>query len=203
MTIMNISRGLAVAALAAGLLIGCGGEDAETKKQVASSGVSEAAAAELSTMDLTPDEIQSIGEAKQGGLDDASIVQMVKSVHKRDLKFDLGFTVQILAAQGVGATVMTQLVDLGAIPAWSDDIRALKEKNVGDVTILELAKLRFQQKKSLLSGGEYSGLKTFGLSDAGLLTFVQKGGTPQQLQQLRQELALGKPEPEALKSIGM
>jgi maltooligosyltrehalose synthase len=128
---------------------------------------------------------------------------MVKSLHKRDLRFDLGLTLQILTQQGVGATVLTQLVDIGALPAWGDDIRALKDKGIGEVTILELAKLRFQENKELLSGGEYGSLKTFGISDAGILAFAQKGGTQQQLQKLREELALGKPEQEALKTIGM
>ncbi len=203
MTIIGISRNLGMAVLAAGLLAGCNSSDPETKQQMTSSGVSEAAATELSSMKLTPEEVSSIAEAKQGGLDDASLVQMVKSVHKRDLRFDLGLTLQILAQQGVGATVLIQLVELGALPAWGDDIRALREKGVGEVTIVELAKLKFQEKKELLSGGEYAGLKTFGISDAGLLAFAQKGGTPQQLQKLREQLAVGKPEQEAMKAIGM
>ena len=203
MTITDISRNLAVGMLAAGLLIGCGGGDPEAKQQMTASGVSEAAAGELSGMKLTPEEVQSIAEAKKGGLDDASLVQMVKSLHNRELRFDLGLTLQILAQQGVGATVLTQLVEMGALPAWGDDIRALKEKGVGEVTIVELAKLRFQEKKELLSGGEYGGLKTFGISDAGILSFARNGGTPQQLHRLREELAMGKPEQEAFQTIGM
>ena len=64
-------------------------------------------------------------------------------------------------------------------------------------------KLKFQEKKELLSGGEYGSMKTMGLSDAGLLTFARKGGTAQQLQQVRQDLALGKSEQEAFKAAGL
>lgn len=193
----------AIAAATMLAIAGCDSSNPETKEQAAQSGFSEQAAAELSKMDLTQDEVASIVQAKKGGLDDAAILEMVKSLHKRDLKFDIGFALQLLKQQGMGATAITQLVDLGAIPRWADDIRALKDANVADVTIVEMAKVGFQEKKDLLSGGEYAQLKSVGLSDAGLLTFVQKKGTAQQLQKLAQELALGKPEQEALTSLGM
>jgi len=199
-----IYRKLGAIALVATLVIsGCDSSDPEVKERATQSGFSEQASAELAKMELTQDEMASIVEAKKGGLDDAAILEMVKSLHKRDLKFDIGFALQLLKQQGMGATAMTQLVDLGAIPRWADDIRALKDANVADVTIVEMAKAGFQEKKELLSGGEYAQLKSVGLSDAGLLTFVQKKGTAQQAQKLSQELALGKPEQEALKGIGM
>jgi hypothetical protein len=182
---------------------GCDSSNPETKAQATQSGFSEQAATELSRMELTPDEMQSIAQAKQGGLDDAAILDMVKSVHKRKLKFDLGFALQLLKQQGMGATAMTQLVEIGAIPRWADDIRALKDAQVSDVTIVEICKLGFTEKKDLLSGGEYGQLKTHGLSDAGLLTFVQKEGNAQKAQQLAQDLALGKSEQEALRAVGM
>jgi hypothetical protein len=191
---------LTVAAIA---VAGCNSSDPETKAAATKSGFSEQAAAELSTMKLDKSEMESIAQAKQGGLDDASLLGMIKSVHKRNLKFDLGFGLQLLKQQGMGATAMTQLVDIGAIPRWTDDIRALKDAQVADVTIVEIAKAGFVEKKELLSGGEYAILKTNGLSDAGLLTFIQKGGTAQKAQELAQNLALGKPEQEALRLVGM
>jgi hypothetical protein len=195
---------LSIALLAGSVLMaGCKGEDPETKKAATSSGFSAESASELSTMNLTRDEMESIAQAKQSGLDDATLLAMTRSMHKRDLKFDIGFALQLLKQQGMGATAMMQLVDLGAVPRWADDIRALKDAKVDDVTIVELAKLKFQEKKELLSGGEYASLKAMGLSDAGLLTFARKGGTAQQLQQVRQDLALGKSEQEAFKTAGL
>jgi hypothetical protein len=92
---------------------------------------------------------------------------------------------------------------MGAIPRWADDMRALKEFGVDDVTIVEIAKLRFVENKEILSGGEYTRLKQFGISDAGLLTFARKGGTPQQLETLARELAMGKPEAQAMQTAGI
>lgn len=204
MKISSHIRTAGVVIVAAGLLLaGCDSGDPEAQKQMTGSGLSEQAASELSRLELSPDEVTSIAEAKKGGLDDASLVQMVKSVHARNLKFDLGFALQVLAQQGIGATVLTQLVDMGALPGWFDSISALKNVGVGDVTILQLAKMKFEEKKELLSGGEYASLKKFGISDAGLLTFAQKGGNYQQVQDVSRELALGKPEQEALKTVGM
>jgi len=203
MTMMTMMRGMAIAMIAISMLAGCDSGDPEARQQMIQTGLSEKAAAELSRMGVTTEEMQSIAEAKKGGLDDASIVQMVKSVHEHDLKFDLGFSLQILTQQGIGATVLTQLVDMGALPRWGDDISALKAAGVSDVTILEMAKLRFQEHRDLLSGNQYASLKRFGLSDAGLLTFARNGGTYQQIQELSRELALGRPEQEALRSVGM
>ncbi|MEO5931883.1 MAG: hypothetical protein ABIR47_18255 [Candidatus Kapaibacterium sp.] len=184
-------------------LAGCKGTDEQTKAAATKSGFSDAAATELAGMGLAPEEVASVGDAKKSGLDDASILLMVKSLHKQNLKFDIGTQLQILVRDGLGATALTQLVDMGAIPRWVDDIRGLKDANVGEVTILEMAKIRFQEKKEMLSGPEYGLLHSNGLSDAGLLMFARKGGNAQQIQQLRLQLALGKSEQEALKSIGM
>jgi hypothetical protein len=96
-----------------------------------------------------------------------------------------------------------QLVEIGAIPRWTDDISALRQAGVGDVAIMELAKMKFVEKKDLLSGGEYARLRKRRLSDTGLLTFVRNGGTPQQAQQIALALDLGKSEQEALKEAGM
>lgn len=191
---------MAVAAL---ILIGCDSGDPQAKEEMTKAGVAEDAASELSRMKLTPEEIQSIAEAKKGGLDDASITRIVKSVHGRDLKFDLGFNLQVFMQQGIGPTVLVELAELGALPGWAIDISALKDVGVSDVTILQLARLGFQEKKQLLSGNEYASLKKFGLSDAGLLAFAQKGGTYQQVQELTKQLALGKPEQEAMKMVGL
>lgn len=200
----SIFTKLSIALLAGSMLVaGCKGEDPEVKKAATTSGFSEQSASELSTMNLTQEEIASMGQAKQSGLDDATLLAMVKSMHKRELKFDIGYALQLMKQQGMGATALMQLVDIGAIPRWADDIRALKDAKVDDVTVVELAKLKFQEKKELLSGGEYGSLKAMGLSDAGLLTFARKGGTAQQLQQVRQDLALGKSEQEAFKAAGL
>lgn len=200
----SIVMKFSIAMLASGmLLVGCNTENPETKQQAAASGFSEQSASELSRMDLTTGEMQSIAEAKQVGLDDASLIAMVKSLHKDNLKFDIGFALQVLVRQGMGATALTELVGMGAIPRWTDDIAALKTAQVGDVAVVEIAKIKFQEKKELLSGGEYGNLKAMGLSDAGLLNFVRKGGTAQQLQKLRLELANGKAEQDALKAVGL
>ena len=184
-------------------LAACDASDPEVKNRATQSGFSEQGSEELAKEGVTPEEMESIAQARQAGLDEASLIAMVRSLHKRDLKFDLGFALQLMVQQGMGATSLTQLVEIGAIPRWADDIRALKEAGVSDVTIVEIAKLGFVEKKDLLSGYEYGQLKTNGLSDAGLLTFARQGGTAQQLQKLVLELALGKPEPEALKNVGM
>ncbi|HVZ38562.1 MAG TPA: hypothetical protein VHI13_04750 [Candidatus Kapabacteria bacterium] len=188
---------------AAIVMAGCNGSDPEIRKQAASSGFSENAANELSSMHLNGDEMASVAEAKRGGMEDSVVLHMVRSLHDRDQKFDIGFALQLLKQEGVASDVLVQLVDMGAIPRMADDLRALKDARVADATLVEVARLRFNEKKTLLPGPEYGQLKAFGISDAGLVQFIRKGGTEAQLQQLSQDLALGTPEADALKKIGM
>jgi hypothetical protein len=190
--------------LAAALLLGaCSGEDAAAKKKLVDAGFSESAAGKLSGMNLTAGEIDNLSMAKRSGLDENAAVDMVKSEHDRNLKFDLGSELQIMVPQGISSTALVQLVDMGAIPRWGDDIRELKDVGMGDVTIVEIAKLRFKDNKEVLSGGEYGRLKRFGMSDAGVLAFARKGGNAQQLQKVSEALQLGKSEQAALASVGM
>ena len=193
-----------LAALIAATLLACGSAEDETlKQQLVQQGFSQEKAAQLSTMQLSDQEIQELGQAKRAGLDEAAAIEMVKSMHERDLKFDLGSTVEAMSPLGLSPTAMTQLTEIGALPNWADDIRAMKGAGIGEEAILELSKMKFKENKTLLSGLEYSTLKPVQMSDASILTFARKGGSYQQLQEVRLQRQLGKSEVEALKSVGM
>lgn len=205
MQIRNRSRaGLPALALAAALLFSaCATEDEGVTNRLKQGGFSEQSASELSRMSPTNEEVDNLLKARANGIDDASLVSMVRSMHKNDLTFVIGTESELLVKAGVSPTSITQLVEMGAIPRWESDVRALKEFGVADVTIVEIAKTRFVDKKEVLSGGEYARLKQFGMTDAGLLDFVRKGGTAQQLETVARELALGKSEAQAMASAGV
>ena len=193
-----------LAALIAATLIACGNAEDETlKQQLVQQGFSQEKAAQLSSMQLTDQEIQELGQAKRAGLDEAAAIEMVKSMHERNLKFDLGSTVEAMSPLGLSPTAMTQLTEMGALPNWADDIRAMKGAGIGEEAILELSKMKFKENKTILSVLEYSTLKPVQMSDASILTFARKGGSYQQLQEVRLQRQLGKSEVEALKSVGM
>ena len=200
---MNIKL-CSIALVLAATLISCGsGEDETLKQQLVQQGFTQEKAAELSTMALSDQEIQELGQAKRAGLDEAAAVEMVKSMHERNLKFDLGSTVEAMSPLGLSPVAMTQLTELGALPNWADDIRAMKGAGIGEEAILELANMKFKEKKTMLSGLEYSTLKPVQMSDASILAFARKGGSYAQLQEVRLQRQLGKSEVEALKSVGM
>lgn len=196
-------KAVLAAVIALPFLSACAGEDPKTRDEATKIGFSEQSAAELSKMKLTDQELQSISQAKGAKLDDATILAMVKSLHKQDLKFDIGTELQLMTGQGMGATPLKELVEMGAIPRWSNDIRAMKDAAITDVTVVEIAKLRFKDKKELLSGGEYGRLKLAGMSESALLDFARKGGTAQQLQTIELELKLGNSEQAAIKKAGI
>jgi hypothetical protein len=196
---------IAVPALLLGFIAlgGCAKENEAVKTRLTGAGFAAQSASELSTMDLTREETDNVIKAKQSGMDEASIRSMVKELHDRKLPFVIGEDTELLTKAGMSVTAITQLVQMGAIPAWSDDVRALKEFGTDDVTIVELAKLRFVDHKEILSGGEYARLKQFRMSDSGLLSFARKGGTAQQLEVVARELAMGRAEAEAMATAGV
>jgi|GEM_PF-1745314 len=184
------------------LLGGCGGDE-QIQQQAEKAGVGKQTAEELSTMKLTQDELASIATAKKAGIDDVTLLAMVKSEHNNNLTFTLGDMLAVLVRQGFSPTTLTELVKLGAIPRLADDMRALKDARVSDVAIIEYARLAMKENKKTLSGNEYGALKNAGLSDQGLLTFIRKNGNAQQFQTVQLQLSLGKSEAEALKEAGL
>jgi hypothetical protein len=198
------SKALITFAIAIALgVAGCAQENDAVSTKLKQGGFTEKTARELSGKKLTDEEVNNLVSARKSGLDETSLVGMVDDLHENDLPFVIGTDTQILTQAGMSATAITQLVEMGAIPMWADDVRALKEFGVSDVTIVELAKLKFEQKKEILSGGMYGRLKQFQMSDAGVLTFARKGGDAQQLEVVARELAMGKPEQEALATAGV
>lgn len=184
-------------------LVACDKIEEEAQNEFINAGFSQEAATQLSTMELDAEEIQQVIEARKEGINETAIISMVKSLDDQDLKFDLTPSAKSLLQAGVSNTTLTRLVEMQAVPRWTDDIRALKEVGVADVTILEVAREKFEKNKEVLSGNEYAMLKRRGLSDEGLLAFVRSEGDRKELQELADALQLGKPEQEALQLVGV
>lgn len=208
MTTMRWMRTGTMLLLTAGMLSGLGAcsdrIDENTKTGLAESGYDEAESIELSKQGLTEEEVQQLAVAKQGGLDGTAAIEIVQAIHDQDLDFDLGKELQVLSAAGFSSTALVKFVKMGAVRRWEADLRVMKHSGIGESTILNIASRRFVDKKDdVLSGGEYGLLKGSGMSDVGLETFVENGGTPQQLQKIDQLLRMGESEQAAMKKAGL
>lgn len=191
--------------LFAGILAGCGEDvNEQVKSDLVEAGYDDASAAEMSKLGLSSQEVEELKEARRGGLDGTAATKAVKSVHDDDLKFDLGLELQALAGAGYSATALVELVEIGAVRHWESDLRVMKHAGIGEPTILMIANRRFSEgKEDVLSGNEYAELKSAGMSDPGIETFVKKGGTPQKLQELQQRIRMGEPEQTAMQKVGL
>lgn len=168
--------------------IGFEGEDAEA----------------LSRLDLDEEEIRQLELAKQGGLDGTTAAAIITSLHKRDLEFDIGMEMQTLSGAGYSPTALIKLVELGAVRSWEADLRVMKHAGIGESTILRIAERKFaEEKEDVLAGRDYERLKNSGMSDAGIEQFVEKKGTPQDVQKVEQAIRMGDSEQEAMKKAGM
>ncbi len=177
---------------------GCDTADKPTHDAFVANGFSDSVATELSKTNLNDREVKEVIHMQKTGLDENVIASMVTSLKKANLDFDIGADAEVLTRAGINATALTQLVEMGAVPRWTDDIRALKDVGVDDVTIVEIARYHFDKGHDVLSGNEYAMLKRRGLSDAGLLAFVRADGDRKQLQQVADAIQLGTPEQQAL-----
>lgn len=186
---------------------GCDGVekiDDASKTQLTDAGFSDSVATRLGTMKMSSEELTKVIESRKVGISETMIADMVARMHEQDLRYEyISNDMQMMMLQNIGATAQTQLIDMGAVPAWTNDIMALKVEGAADVTIVEIARLKFKEKKEVLSGSEYAMLKRRGFSDSGLLEFVNKGGNAQQLQRVADEIQLGKSEQEAMKVAGL
>lgn len=203
-----VSRGgvlLGVLLLTSGLLLtGCGGEiDEATVTELTGSGYSAESAAELSRLDLSEGELEQLEIAKRGGLDDVAAAKIVKTLHDRELAFDIGMEMQTLSGAGFSSTALVELVEIESVRRWESDLRVMKHAGISEPTILMIARRKFvDEEEDVLSGRDYERLKTSGISDAGLEEFVKNGGTPQQLQQVEMAIRKGTSEQAALREVG-
>lgn len=196
-----------LALLLGGTIAACGGGvDEGAKSDLVTAGFDTASAEELSKLNLSDEEVENLKQARQGGLDGTAATKVVKELREDDLQFDLGMEMQVLSGAGFSATALVELVRLGAVRHWESDLRVMKHAGIGESTILMIARHRFgdnKEKNNVLSGNEYADLKTAGMSDVGIESFVKKGGTPQQLQSVQQSIRMGESEQAALEKAGL
>ena len=184
----------------------CGGGEIDEvdKGALATAGYEETAAAELSRLDLSDEEVAQLETAKRGGLDGTVAVEIVRMMHDEGLDFDIGMEMQTLSGAGFSGTALVELVKMGAVRQWESDLRVMKHGGIGEPTILRIAERKFVDgKDDVLAGRDYQALKSVGMSDAGIEAFVRGGGTLQQLQDVQQEIRFGKSEQAALKEVGL
>lgn len=187
------------------ILASCGEDVNEgTKTQLTETGFSEEESSELSKLKLNEAEVEQLAIAKQGGLDGTAAEEIVRELHDKDLDFDLGKELQVLSAAGFTSTALVQLVEMGAVRHWEADLRVMKHAEIGESTIVKIAERRFVEgKNDVLSGNEYATLKKAGMSDLGLENFVEKKGTPKQMQEVELALRMGESEQAAMKKAGL
>jgi len=196
---------LAVLIVASIGIVGCSEEvDESAQANLEESGYSSEGAAELSRLDLSPEEIEQLEIAKRGGLDDAAAAQIVKTLHDDELAFDIGMEMQTLSGAGFSATALVELVDMGAVRPWESDLRVMKHAGISEPTILAIASRKFREgKDDVLSGKDYERLKMSSLSDAAIEQFLKKGGDRRQMQEVELAVRQGTSEQTALQEAGL
>ncbi len=184
---------------------GCGKEvDENAQANLEESGYSSDGAAELSRLELSPEEVEQLEIAKRGGLDDVAAAEIVRTLHDDELALDIGMELQTLSGAGFSGTALVELVEMGAVRPWESDLRVMKHAGISEPTILEIAARKFrEEKEDVLSGKDYERLKMSGLSDAAIEQFLKGGGSRQQMQEVELAVRMGTSEQAALREAGL
>lgn len=138
------------------------------------SGMSFVAIQTLKKMNLAATEVPQIAEARSAGLPDDDCIALVRLLHSRHEKFDLGDNVAQLLRSGISSSMVMQLAQLGQIKPWGVEAVAMHLAGLSDEIILQDARRR-AAGLPVLSGASLANLKNTGMREYTLLQLVRRG----------------------------
>lgn len=133
---------------------------------------------ELKSLNVSNAEVGELQKTHDAGLSDASAVALIKLARERHQPFADGESIADLLAAGSSEPTVLQLARLNELGLWAGEARVLRLAGLSDKTILAVAERR-SKGLTVLSGEKLGDLKNAGLSDAQILSLVEKGTSDQ------------------------
>ena len=129
---------------------------------------------DLKPLNVSNAEIGELQKAHDAGLSDTSAVALIKLAREHQKPFTDGQSIADLLAAGSTEQTALELARLNQLGLWAGQARVLRLAGLSDKTILAVAERR-SQGLLVLSGEKLGELKNTGLSDATILSWVQRG----------------------------
>jgi hypothetical protein len=142
-------------------------------------GMWSASVTELRSLKVSNAEIGELALAHQGGLSDASCIDLIKLARSRQQPFADGQSIADLLGAGSSEQTVVALAHLNQLGLWTGQAQALRLAGLSDQVILATAQRR-AQGLPVLSGEKLGALKNAGASDAAIVDMIQKGVTEEQ-----------------------
>jgi len=129
---------------------------------------------QVKTLHATGPEVAELATARQGGLSDASCVQILQVFRGRRKTFADGETIAGLLRAGLAEPTIIELARLNQLGVQAGELQAMRLAGISDETILEVAR-HHAEGKPVLSGASLAGMKNAGFRDSTLLEFSRRG----------------------------
>jgi hypothetical protein len=137
-------------------------------------GMSYEAIQQVKALHVTPLEVASLVQARQGGVSDATCVTLLQISRGRNQAFDAGSTAAGMVQAGMSEQTIVELAKLNQLGLVAGELQAMRLASFPDDIILEVAQRRAADQP-VLAGASLAELKNAGLREATLLELARRG----------------------------
>jgi hypothetical protein len=137
-------------------------------------GMSYDAIQQAKAVHVTPAEVASLAQARQGGLSDATCINLLQISRGRGQAFAAGDTAAGLAKAGLSEETIVELAKLNELGLGAGELQAMRLAGLSDEIILEVAR-RHAAGQAVLAGASLAELKNAGVREATLLDLARRG----------------------------
>jgi hypothetical protein len=129
---------------------------------------------QLKTFNITAPEVAELATARQAGFSDASCVAALEIYRGRSQAFDAGDEIASLIRAQVGEDTILELARLNQLGLGAGDLEAMRLAGLSDAILLEVARHR-SASQPVLAGASLANLKNAGVRESTLLELVRRG----------------------------
>jgi len=138
---------------------------------------------ELKELAITDVEVAELAKARQAGVTDAGCIELLRLARQRHQGFASGDAIAGLRQVDVTEATILELARLDQIGLWAGEAQAMRLAGLSDQILLGVARRR-AAGQTTLSGPSLVRLKNAGLSEVDLLNFIERGTTDEQAEQM-------------------
>jgi len=143
-------------------------------------GMSYSSDQELRGLDVTDAEVVELAKAKRAGLSDSGCVELVRIARAQKHGLPEGDAIAGLRQAGMAESTILELARLSQLGLEAGEEQAMRLAGLSDRIILEVARRRAAGKPAL-AGASLADLKNAGVSEATMLTLLERGVTDDQV----------------------
>ena len=129
---------------------------------------------QLRQIGVTGPEVQQLALARQGGMSDASCIELVRIAHDRHGTFADGATIAGLLSAGLSEDSVIALARMDQLNGWGGEAQVMRLAGLSDAVILAVARRR-AAGEVVLSGAKVADLQNSGLTQSEIIAVIDRG----------------------------